>query len=154
MVFDYNGAASPAATIQSLLTASCDGGRWDIGQFRDSTAVASGLTLGWFDDPAMHTVTVMPSYAGDFNLDGVVNDLDLGIWTANFGNGSSSQLGDVNYDGVVNGLDLDLLSQNVGKRRWPATSTPPAETPSRAGTLALLAAALIGLLVCAWRKRK
>ena len=86
LVFDYNGAASPAATIQSLLTASCDGGLWDIGQFRDSTAASSGLTLGWFDDGSSK-VTVMATYAGDFNLDGVVNDLDLDIWTANFGTG-------------------------------------------------------------------
>ena len=81
LVFDYNGATSPAATIESLLTASCDGGHWDVGQFRDSTALASGLTLGWFDNPATHTVTLMPTYAGDFNLDGVVNDLDLNIWS-------------------------------------------------------------------------
>ena len=34
MVFDYTGGSDPAATILSLLTASYDGGLWDIGQFR------------------------------------------------------------------------------------------------------------------------
>ena len=57
----------------------------------------------------------MATYAGDFNLDGVVNDLDLDIWKANFGTGTAWQMGDANYDGVVNGLDLDLWQQNVGK---------------------------------------
>ena len=85
MIFDYNGVISPAATIQSLLTASCHGGLWNIGRFRSSTAASTGLTLGWFDNPAAHSVTVMATYAGDFNLDGVVNNLDLDIWTANFG---------------------------------------------------------------------
>ena len=41
MVFDYNGGTSPAATIRSLLTASCHGGLWDIGQFRSSTAATA-----------------------------------------------------------------------------------------------------------------
>ena len=74
----------------------------------------TGLTLGWFDNGS-GAVTVMPTYAGDFNLDGVVNDADLAIWTANFGSGAAWQMGDANYDGVVNGLDRDLLQQNFGK---------------------------------------
>ena len=39
--------ADPAATIAGLLKASSDGGRWDVGQFRDSTAAATGLTLDY-----------------------------------------------------------------------------------------------------------
>ena len=147
LVFDYNGAASPLATIKSLLSGSCDGGRWDIGQFRDSTAASTGLTLGWFDDGSSR-VTVMSTYAGDFNLDGVVNDLDLGIWSANFGSGAAWPMGDANYDGVVNGLDLDLLQQNVGRAPLAGESSAgsgPVAVPEP-GTLALLAAALLGLL--------
>ena len=76
LVFDYNGGTSPMATIQQLLANSYDGGRWDVGQFRDSTAAATGLTLGCFDDGS-GKVTVAPTYPGDFNLDGVVNNQDL-----------------------------------------------------------------------------
>ena len=61
------------ATIQSLLKASYDGGRWDVGQFRDSTALATGLTLGCVDNTATDQVKVMATYPGDFNLDGVVD---------------------------------------------------------------------------------
>ena len=82
------------------------------------------------------------------------NDLDLDIWTANFGMGTAWQLGDVNYDGVVNGLDFDLLSQNVGKAPLAGNvDAAGGNAVPEPGTLALLAAALIGLLVCAQRRR-
>ena len=50
IVFDYAGGADPAATIRGLLSESYDGGRWDVGQFRNSTATATGLTLGCLAD--------------------------------------------------------------------------------------------------------
>ena len=88
VIFDYAGGSDPAATIRSLLTANYDGGLWDVGKFTDSTAASSGLTLGCLDNPAMQKVTVMATYPGDFNLDGVVDDLDLNIWKANAGIGT------------------------------------------------------------------
>jgi hypothetical protein len=147
LVFDYTGASDPAATIRALLAASYHNGQWDVGQFRDSTAASSGLTLGWLDDPVTHQVKVMATYAGDFNLDGVVNALDKAVWFANAFSGSSWAQGDANYDGVVDGLDRDLWSSHVG---LPALATIPTAsiTPvPEPGTLALLAAGLLGLLV-------
>ena len=52
IVFDYAGAADPIATIQSLVNASYDNGKWDVGQFRDSIAAATGMTLGLLDNTA------------------------------------------------------------------------------------------------------
>ena len=89
LVFDYAGAVDPIATIQSLLKASCDGGRWDIGQFQDSTASATGLTLGLLDNRLLHQVKVMATYPGDFNLDGVVDNLDRAVWFASAFTGST-----------------------------------------------------------------
>ena len=154
LVFDYNGAASPAATIKSLLTNSYDGGLWDTGKFRSSTAGVTGLTLGWFDDGSSK-VTVMATYAGDFNLDGVVDSQDMDGWTANFGMGTAWSVGDVNYDGVVNGLDYDLCRQNFGKASLGGDSVGDSSAVGvpEPGTLALLAAGLFGLLACSWRKR-
>ena len=113
LAFDYSGAASPATVIQSLLISSYHGGLWDIGQLRSSTVAATGLTLGWVDD-GFSKVTVMATYAGDFNVDGVVDGLDLNLWKANFGAGAAWPMGDANYDGAVNGLDLDLVKANFG----------------------------------------
>ena len=54
--------------------------------------------------------------AGDFNLDGTVDGLDLDIWMAHVGitSGATFQMGDANHDGAVNGLDIDLLEATMG----------------------------------------
>ena len=114
LVFDYAAGADPIATIQSLLKASYDGGHWDVGQFRDSTAAATGLTLGCVDNTATDQVKVMATYPGDFNLDGVVDSRDYAIWAGNVFTGSTWQQGDANYDGVVNGLDRDFWFSHLG----------------------------------------
>ena len=123
MVFDYAGSASPATTIEGLLNASYDGGLWDVGQFRDSTAAATGLTLGCLDDGSGH-VTVMATYPGDFNLDGVVDSLDRDIWFANAGTGTTWQQGDANYDGTIDGLDREPV---VCACRFAAPCQRPAQ---------------------------
>ena len=97
----------------------------------------------------------MATYRGDFNLDGVVNDLDLNIFKGNAGIGTTWQMGDANYDGVVNGLDFDLWKANVGLPSLAGDSPgdpAPAESPSL--RLALLAAGLLGLLAYAWQKSR
>ncbi len=160
VVFDYAGGADPIATIQSLLCASYHNGQWDVGQFRDSTAATMGLTLGVLDNTSADTVTVMATYPGDFNLDGVVDDKDRAIWFANAFTGTTWQQGDANGDGVVDGRDRDLLFANAGCTA-PVTSMMPAAPPAGStaplpepGTLALLAVGLLSLLAYGWRKWK
>jgi autotransporter-associated beta strand protein len=153
MMFDYAGLTSPAAMVRSLLTASYHGGLWDVGQLKNSTAGANGLTLGWSDNGS-NAVTVMATYPGDFSLDGVVNGTDLDIWFANAGKGTTWRQGDANYDGVINGLDFDLWMAHVGLP--PIVGAPPggAAPLPEPTALSLLAVGLPGLLVCAWRRRK
>jgi hypothetical protein len=155
LVFDYTGASDPAATIATLLAASYHNGQWDIGQFQDSAAASSGLTLGMLDDPVTHQVKVMATYAGDFNLDGVVNTLDNSIWFANaFGSNSTWAQGDANYDGVVDGLDRDLLLAHVGLPQLLVVSTASITPVPEPSTLALLAAGLLGALFVHKRFRR
>jgi autotransporter-associated beta strand protein len=155
MVFDYASGSSPAATIKGLLTASYHGGLWDVGQFKSSTATTTGLTLGWLDDGSS-AVTVMATYPGDFNLDGVVDNLDKSIWFAHAFTGTTWQQGDTNYDGAVNGLDRDLWFAHVGMPPIAGLPAAAGVTPvPEPGTLVLLATSLIGLLTCnRWCRRK
>ena len=95
----------------------------------------------------------MATYPGDFNLDGVVDGQDRAIWFANAFTGTTWQQGDANYDGVVDGLDRDLWFAHVGLSPISGASSAAAVTPvPEPGTLALLAASLLSLLACAWRK--
>jgi hypothetical protein len=119
LVFDYTGT-SPATTIDGLLDYSYHGGPsgvglWDQGQFRSSTAVDTGLTLGWTDSGTQ--VIVMATYAGDANLDGEVDGADVGLWKLNVGasgEGVTWDMADFNYDGEVDGADVDIWKLKVG----------------------------------------
>ena len=174
-VFDYSGVgdtdpASGPGGIQALLTASYDTGKWDTGKFQSSTAVAAGTTLGWKDTGTQ--VIVMDTLPGDITLDGSVNALDLNILLAHYNTtGDTWATGDLNYDGKTNSLDLNILlahyntSLPAGSDVIGAGSLDPSEirmlsgagftvTTPEPGTFALLAAALVGLLAYAWRKRQ
>ena len=94
--------------------------------------MAAGLTLGWRD--ASSKITIKAAYAGDFNLDGTVDNSDLNVWKANIGNETAFwQHGDANYDGSVDGVDLDIFKANLGKTvpsDSGVTSSPGSTTPS------------------------
>jgi T5SS/PEP-CTERM-associated repeat protein/autotransporter-associated beta strand protein len=151
MVFDYSSGISPAATILDLLSDSYDGGLWDVGQFRMSNVGSTGLTLGWSDNLAGERVTVMATYPGDFNLDGVVDVWDKTIIREHIGGPGTWATGDANYDGFVNLLDWNLWKWSVGLPAL-ALGSSMAGVPEP-GTLALLAIGLVGLLAYGRRRR-
>jgi autotransporter-associated beta strand protein len=114
LIFDYTGGASPAGTIQGMLTSAYAGG-FSSGQIR-SSAANSSLGLGWADDTAGQRVSVAYTYYGDANLDGKVDTLDFNSLAANFGGTDKSWMqGDFNYDGTVDMLDFNFLAANFGQ---------------------------------------
>jgi hypothetical protein len=85
----------------------------------------------------------------------VVDNLDRAIWFANAFTGAIWQQGDANYGGVVDGRDRDAVLANLGLSQLAGASASIAATAvPEPGTVALLAAALFGLLVYARRRQR
>ena len=137
-VLAYTAAATPAATIRSLLASSYANattpGVMDSGQLRSTTATAA-RGLGYSDNGT--AVTVMATLYGDADLDGGVSINDFNVLAANFGQ-SSGQVwisGDFDYDGGVSINDFNLLAGNFGQ-----SLTAAGVRPDYTGLLAFAAA--------------
>src|SRR5581483_9682672 len=97
------------------------------------------------------TVLIRYVYAGDTNLDGVVNTQDFQALASHFNtSGTGWAAGDVNYDGVVNALDFNALASNFGQT-LSAPSVGASLVPEPA---ALASIGVIGLLVSPGRRRR
>ena len=116
------------------------------------------------------TVTVKPAVYGDADLNGAVGSSDLSIVLSNFGKAGVWATGDFDYNDTVGSSDLSIVLANFGQT-LPATfnvasytnldaaainmlNAAGIKTVPEPGTIALLAAGLLGLLAYAWRKRK
>lgn len=96
----------------------------------------------------VNSISVLPFTPGDFNLDNVVDQVDLAIWSEHYGlaSGAFFDQGDADMDGDVDGSDFLLWNENVG-----LISAVTADVPEP-GTMALVGSALVSLL--ATRRRQ
>ncbi len=147
VIVDYTPGNSPIGTwngsaydgLTGLIAQGCNGGTWDgVGGIKTSSAGSSmttlaigeaatvlGLTDGntaLFDGQTVDATAVLIkfTYAGDANLDGVVNGDDYFQIDSAFPQvltGWSN--GDFNYDGVINGDDYFLIDST-----FPAQGAP------------------------------
>jgi hypothetical protein len=95
------------------------------------------------------TLTILD---GDANLDGKVDINDLTVVLAHYNQtGMTWTQGEFTGSGTVDINDLTIVLADYGQSAGAAAGVGAVPEP---GTLALLAAGLVGLLACVWRHRK
>jgi autotransporter-associated beta strand protein len=83
--------------------------------FTSGVATWGGQTIT--SAAASSDLLILPTLAGDLNLDGAVNFADVSLLAPNLGNASGQTWanGDINGDGAVNFSDVALLAPDLGK---------------------------------------
>ena len=172
MVLEYSVTAPEVLPLlkESYNAASLT--HFNTGKFMSTTADASH-GLGWIDDTGSKQVRVAYTYYGDATLDGSVNASDLAKMLANYNQLTNMvwSQGDFNYDHAVDSNDLAKVLANynqgpivpgINATSYGGLDAQAIQMLTAAGfavvpepsSLVLLAAGLLGLLACAWRRRK
>ena len=168
LILDYvdptidSTSVSPISSVRTQLIAGAASGSWTgaTGISSSDAAASQGsghpMALGYAEASSItatsiggHSldgsdVVVAYTYAGDANLDGVVNVEDFNALSMNYNATSSNASwlgGDFNYDGKVNAEDFALLAANYGATAAFTASAPALGTlVPEPTTLGLLAA--------------
>ncbi|HEY7089090.1 MAG TPA: hypothetical protein VH518_13430, partial [Tepidisphaeraceae bacterium] len=177
MVLDYT-SSSPVGTVRQLLKAGAATGFGIV-----SSSATATTRIGYGDNAVLgkttfagqsvnsSSVLLKYTYAGDADLDGDADGVDIGTWATNFTGelgGTGSQVwtqGDWDYDGDVDGVDAGLWAQaftgelggaGLGSVVVDAPLKPEAAAilkglgvtvvpePALAGSIFLASAALVG----------
>jgi autotransporter-associated beta strand protein len=150
LIVDY-ATASPYAALLASAKGAYNTGLRDKAGLLSSTAAAAGVdgvtTLAIVDNTAGAYTTfdgvgvdntailIKYTYFGDANLDGVVNEADVALFTIG---GTTWRQGDFNYDGTVNEDDRMLLTLGGAKQGAPINPSVP--EPAGIATLAIVGA--------------
>ncbi|MEM9352358.1 MAG: hypothetical protein AAGA92_05045 [Planctomycetota bacterium] len=139
----------PGETIEAVvLNAETINGEFDItpsvGSHLGSGVMFNGLTYDTENGVVVMSLT--QAMEADFNLDNVVDDADMAIWGANFGDRFASFVeGDADFDRDVDLADLMILQRVMG-----ASSAAVAAVPEPGAGLMVVAAPLH----CVGRRRR
>jgi hypothetical protein len=125
MILDYDGA--PAGQVQDVRSLIRNGVNTARGIISSSSTATT--RLGYGDNAVLNksifggqsvdtsSILIKYTYAGDADLDGDADGVDIGTWATNFtgelgGTGSNVWTqGDWDYDGDVDGVDAGLWAQ-------------------------------------------
>ena len=117
-MLDYTGS-SPIATVVADLAS---------GKITDTAitihAGPGAMALGWHDTGSQ--IDILPTLVGDMNLNGAIDNNDLGEFLKYFNHPGGWAQGDFNYNWVVNNSDLGALLANFN---WPPRPIPPPIPP-------------------------
>ncbi|BBO31333.1 hypothetical protein [Lacipirellula parvula] len=120
-------------TSRRVPTPGAENFRFNLWLFQ-STAPAGDQPV----EVVVNDFAYLPLLPGDFNNDGVVDDLDLTKWQADFG---QNRLSDANADGVTDGADFLIWQRSAGASLAATSGAVPEPTAA----VQLLAASLAGV---------
>jgi autotransporter-associated beta strand protein len=152
LIDDYTGG-TPVASVRAMVAAGYAGGAWTGAGIQSSTAIANptralgyadasdvlafanGATSDTFLGASVDKTTVLIRYtlAGDANLDGAVDFLDLSRLAQNYNVTDGTRTwaqGDYNYDGNVDFVDLAKLAQSYNTTLPGGAPAIPAGAPA------------------------
>ena len=140
---DYNSFTAAAAAAAEVAVS----GAFQVG------GTAYNDTMPVPETAFSHMPSIVLTVPGDANYDGKVDINDLTVVLADFGrtSGMSWSTGDFTGDGKVDVNDLTIVLSHFGSTVGGAGPLAPVPEPS---TIAIAAAALLGLLAFAWRRRR
>jgi hypothetical protein len=118
LIIDYS-TATPITSVQSMIRSGFSSGNGIVSAQSDPRrrvgfADNSVTQIDSFGQASVDSTSVLvtSTYAGDANLDGIVDVRDLALLSAGWRHAGTWASGDFNYDGIVNSQDLGLLASN------------------------------------------
>ena len=147
-VWTGSGIASSAAAAANAI----DPESRAVGYAENPAAPLGDLTAAGENDPA---ILIRYTRTGDANLDGVVNDDDLTIVSANYAPGVPNlhwAMGDFDYNGFVDDDDVTLLGAFYDPAAAPLAASAESSTSSRSQVTAFVvpepSTAMLFLAMC------